>query len=314
MKKYMLCYLFLLLFCMTFMPANQAKGATQVLEHSFDEESFSNNMVQYFQSQDTSQITSIPDIASQLIAFFHTECRGLIPEHPKNKYYHLNVSAVFPSMKTKESMTQLVRTIQEEYASSQYVDLDAIRMSVAPAYEPNGSIYVLEYNPFIIQTILTSALPRAQIREQLKKLHITKKTPWKVATKRISKWIVKTFRYSNSYKWCLDLAEMWETKRAVCHGYASVFYAMAKECGLDVHYVCAKNSTYNHAYNYIVKNRQKYYYDITWASRKYDIKIITKIPKLYTSIEYVTRIACNNLYCKKRTSVYVEDLLQFLYS
>jgi transglutaminase/protease-like cytokinesis protein 3 len=146
------------------------------------------------------------------------------------------------------------------------------------SYENNGEIY---FEPIKLNTIKKTAVSRKAIKKRLKKLKITKMTYWKTACRRISTWIAKNYSYDKKQVWEYDLQKIWKKKKTVCHGYASIFYAMAKECGYDVHYV----ETNSHAFNYIVKNGKKYFYDVTSARVDYTDTVKTKKKGFTVSIK-----------------------------
>lgn len=140
-----------------------------------------------------------------------------------------------------------------------YVDI--VALSEAIRYkEKNGLIY-LYLEPVYLRTIQKSALSQESVQKILKKLKITKKVNQVVACKRIARWMVHNYEYDIRTKFDYDLNRLMKTKKMVCHGYASIFYALVKECGIDVHYVI----TEDHAFNYVIVKGQKYYYDITYA-------------------------------------------------
>ena len=57
-------------------------------------------------------------------------------------------------------------------------------------------------------------------------------------------------------------------KTAVCQGYATLFYRMARECGLDVRVVTGTSRGENHAWNIVKMGDLYYYLDSTWDAGK----------------------------------------------
>lgn len=154
-----------------------------------------------------------------------------------------------------------------------YVDWAAL-VNATEYKEKDGRVYIY-LEPVFLQKLEKTSISKEKIRKIIKKLKITSKTSEKTACYRIAKWLIQNFTYDERGVYDFSLSHQMKTKKIVCHGYASLFYALAKECGIDVHYV----SSAEHAYNYIILNGKKYYYDVTNADT-YDtpIKKEKKVP------------------------------------
>ena len=157
---------------------------------------------------------------------------------------------------TKEAANKLRHHLFERFG---YVDIVALNHAIE--YENREGFLYLYLEPVYLRTIQESALSRESAQKILKKLKITKKVSQVAACKRIARWMVQNYDYDIRKVFDYDLKHMMKTKKMVCHGYASIFYALAKECGVDVHFVL----TEDHAYNYVMIKGRRYDYDVTNA-------------------------------------------------
>lgn len=58
---------------------------------------------------------------------------------------------------------------------------------------------------------------------------------------------------------------------AVCQGYATLFYRLARECGLETRVITGKSRDQNHAWNIVKIGSYYYYLDSTWDADKEEI-------------------------------------------
>lgn len=71
-------------------------------------------------------------------------------------------------------------------------------------------------------------------------------------------------------------------KTAVCQGYATLFYAMAEQAGLDARVITGKSSGVNHAWNIVKIGDYYYYLDSTWDAGKSEYSYYLKCEENFT--------------------------------
>lgn len=157
---------------------------------------------------------------------------------------------------TNQSLMDLQHHLFERLG---YIDVVALNNSIW--YGLIDGVPYLYVEPVYLRKLQKTSLSRKSAQKILKKLKISKSTSQVAACKKIARWMVKNYRYDIRTTHDYDIKRMMKRKKMVCHGYASIFYALAKECGVDVHYIITKD----HAYNYVIINGKRYDYDVTYA-------------------------------------------------
>ncbi len=109
-----------------------------------------------------------------------------------------------------------------------------------------------------------------KVDEVIDSFNFNDSTTEKEKSDKIYRYITKNIRYDyknlydDSYTLKQSAYAALINKTAVCQGYATLYYKMAKECGLKVRVITGESFGENHAWN-IVKIGGKYYYlDSTW--------------------------------------------------
>ncbi|MBQ4119252.1 MAG: leucine-rich repeat protein [Clostridia bacterium] len=99
----------------------------------------------------------------------------------------------------------------------------------------------------------------------------------KQKTDTIYKFITKnvTYDYDNlnisSYKLKYTAYAALINGTAVCQGYATLFYRLAKECGLETRVITGKSRNQNHAWNIVKIGSYYYYLDSTWDAGEEEV-------------------------------------------
>lgn len=232
----------------------------------------------------------------QMIAFVEQNIQDIKNGKQQNKSYLYDIRNIFPQIQNWEQIEILADALRRHFMKNKYADLHELHRNVFTYLNGKDDFAKLYCNPIKLSKIPSKSLSKNKARKQLKKLKISKKTNWKTACKKISKWICTTFRYDEKYTNEYNLNKIWKKKKTVCHGYASIFYAMAKECGLNVYYA----ETDNHAFNYIIQNGVKYYFDVTRARKEKIIKIKKKKSGVTFVIQKVKVTMDKSYICQKK--------------
>ena len=122
-----------------------------------------------------------------------------------------------------------------------------------------------------------------KLAKVMKSLKLKGKSDYKKAH-TIYKYITKNVKYARKSKTDLKFSAYYALvkKKAVCQGYAALYYRMCKEAGLQCRLITGTSMGENHAWN-IVKIKNKYYYNIdsTWDAGRKSFQYFLKCNKKF---------------------------------
>ena len=104
-----------------------------------------------------------------------------------------------------------------------------------------------------------------KLRTTLKSLNLSGKSDYQ-KIKKVYDWECKNIAYDSKSKGNVKYSSYaaLNKKYAVCQGYASLFYRMMLELGVDARVITGYSNTQNHAWNIVKLNGRYYNCDATW--------------------------------------------------
>jgi glucan-binding YG repeat protein len=121
-----------------------------------------------------------------------------------------------------------------------------------------------------------------KVDEIVKGFKFTSKTSDKEKCDAIYDYITKNVKYDNKNLHNEDYTLKFSTyaalinKTAVCQGYASLFYRLARECGLEARVITGESHSENHVWNIVKIGKYYYYVDATWDAGLIDYNYYLK--------------------------------------
>ncbi len=135
-----------------------------------------------------------------------------------------------------------------------------------------GSMYYYDI-PLYIKYYTTRSQEKIvedSVKKIIKGFNFNKDTTDKEKCDKIYRYITANIKYDyanlndDSYTLKYTAYAALVNKTAVCQGYATLFYRMAKECGLNVRVISGTSRGDGHAWNIVKLDGMYYYLDSTW--------------------------------------------------
>ena len=145
-------------------------------------------------------------------------------------------------------------------------------------FEDNKWHYIIPFNIKYYSTKNQEEAVNKKIDELVKSFNFTSKTTDKEKCSTIYNYITENVKYDEKNLNNEDYTLKFSTyaaiinNKTVCQGYASLFYRLARECGLETRIIIGKSNSKNHTWNIVKIGSCYYYVDATWDAGLNDYK------------------------------------------
>ena len=177
--------------------------------------------------------------------------------------------------------------------------------------------YIIPFNIKYYATKKQEDAVTKKIAEVIKSFKFTSKTSDKEKCDAIYNYITKNVKYDDKNLRNEDYTLKFSTyaalinKTAVCQGYASLFYRLARECDLEARVITGESHSENHVWNIVKIGKYYYYVDATWDAGLTDYNFYLKGSSDFTghtsNKEYTTTAFKNEHPIAKKAYVEGQD-------